>query len=128
MFAPSSVYEKRILLTKPFKASQSWHQLSVYESKIHNGTFATFTYLSLRQLGWLIVNLITRWQYPLKWIKVHSLCKQWLHKCFVFLNWQLMSALASLERFGEEYLVFINWSLCRHCLQNEWPLESVQDT
>ena len=30
-----------------------------------------------------------------------------------------MSALASLERFGEEDLVFINW---RSCLQNEWPL------
>ena len=33
-----------------------------------------------------------------------------------------MSALASLERFGEEDLVFINWRSCRHCLQNEWPL------
>ena len=35
-----------------------------------------------------------------------------------------MSALASLERFGEEYLVFLNWRSCRHCLQNEWPLVS----
>ena len=33
-----------------------------------------------------------------------------------------MSALASLERFGEEDLVFINWRSCRHCLQNKWPL------
>ena len=30
----SSVYEKRILLTKPLQASQSWHQLSVYANKI----------------------------------------------------------------------------------------------
>ena len=36
MSARSSVYEKRILLTKPFQASQSWHQLSVYENMILN--------------------------------------------------------------------------------------------
>ena len=34
MSAWSSVYEKRILLTKLFQAIQSWHQLSVYENKI----------------------------------------------------------------------------------------------
>ena len=34
--------------------------------------------------------------------KVHSFCKQCLHKYLVFLNRQLMSALASLERFGED--------------------------
>ena len=34
MSAWSSVYEKRILPTKPFQASQSGHQLSVYETKI----------------------------------------------------------------------------------------------
>ena len=34
MPARSSVCEERILLTKPFQASQSWHQLSVYENKI----------------------------------------------------------------------------------------------
>ena len=68
--------------------------------------------------------------YTLPWmtlyypIKVHSFCKQCLHKDLVFINWQLMSALASLERFGEEDLVFINWRSCRHCLQNEWPLLS----
>jgi hypothetical protein len=33
-----------------------------------------------------------------------------------------MSALAILESFGEEDLVFKNSKLCRHCLQNEWPL------
>ena len=33
-----------------------------------------------------------------------------------------MSALASLERFGEEDPFFINWRSCRHCLQSEWPL------
>ena len=42
----------------------------------------------------------------------------------VFINWQLMSALASLERFGEEDHFFINWRSCRHCLQSEWPLDS----
>ena len=57
--------------------------------------------------------------------KVHSFCKQCLHKDLVFINWQLMSALASLERFGEEDIVFINWRSCRHCLQNEWPLRSI---
>ena len=33
-----------------------------------------------------------------------------------------MAALASLERFGEEYPDFLNWRSCRHCLQNEWSL------
>ena len=55
--------------------------------------------------------------------KVHSFCKQCLHKDRFFTNCQLMSALASLERFGEEDLVFINRKLCRHCFQNEWPLD-----
>ena len=34
MSAWSSVYENKVLLTKPFQASQSWHQMSVYENKI----------------------------------------------------------------------------------------------
>ena len=50
---------------------------------------------------------------------IHSV---FLHKYLVFLNLQLMSALASLERFSEEYLFFINWRLWRHCLQNQWLL------
>ena len=33
-----------------------------------------------------------------------------------------MSALASLEKFGEEYLVFLNWKSYKHSLQNEWSL------
>ena len=33
-----------------------------------------------------------------------------------------MSALASLENFRVEDLIFVNWRLCRHCLQSEWPL------
>ena len=36
-----------------------------------------------------------------------------------------MSALASLERFGEEAPFFINWRSCKHCLQSEWPLVSI---
>ena len=32
--AQSSVYENKILLTKLFQASQSWHQLSDYENKV----------------------------------------------------------------------------------------------
>ena len=40
--------------------------------------------------------------------EVHSFCKLCLCKDLVFINRQLMSALASLERFGEEDLVFIN--------------------
>ena len=32
-----------------------------------------------------------------------------------------MSALANLERFGEEDPFSINWRSCRHCLQSEWP-------
>ena len=58
-------------------------------------------------------------------LKVHSLCKQCLHKDLVFINWQLMLALASLDRFGEEVLISINWRSCRHCLQNKWPLEDL---
>ena len=58
--------------------------------------------------------------------KVHSFCKQCLHKYLVFINWQPKSALASLERFGKEYLVLLNWRSCRHCLQNEWPLIGLQ--
>ena len=34
MSARSSFFEKGILLTKPFQASQNWHQLSFYENKI----------------------------------------------------------------------------------------------
>ena len=56
--------------------------------------------------------------------KVHSFGKQCLHKYLVFLNWQLMSALASLEMFGKEYLVILNGWSCRRCLQNEWPLDT----
>ena len=40
------------------------------------------------------------------------------NKDFVFVNWQLMSALTSLERI----LFFIKWRSCKHCLQSEWPL------
>ena len=43
-------------------------------------------------------------------------------KDLVFINGQLISSLASLDRFGEEDIVFINWRLCKHCLQSEWPL------
>ena len=36
---------------------------------------------------------------------------------------QLMSAGASLERFGERHLVFIKWRLCKNCFNNEWTLK-----
>ena len=35
---------------------------------------------------------------------------------------QLMFAGASLERFGEKDIVFINWRSHRHCFKNEWTL------
>ena len=54
--------------------------------------------------------------------KVHSLSKQFCTRIFVSIKWQLMSALNSLERFGEEDPFFIKWRSCRHCLQSEWPL------
>ena len=50
---------------------------------------------------------------------VNSVCTSMY---LVFLNWQLISALAILERFGDEYLVLLNWRSCRHCLRNKWPL------
>ena len=56
--------------------------------------------------------------------KIHSFCKQCLHKYLVFLNWQLMSALASLESLVRSTL-FLNWRSWRQCLQNEWPLKSI---
>ena len=58
--------------------------------------------------------------------KINIVTKQFtvLHKDLVLINWQLMSALASLERFGECNPFFINWRSCRHCLQSEWPLIS----
>ena len=69
--------------------------------------------------------------------KVHSFCKQAQGSSLIKIFWcfpttlvkhfpdlLLMSALASLEKFGEEDLVFINWRSCRHCLQSEWPLVS----
>ena len=37
-----------------------------------------------------------------------------------------MSAWASLERFGENDLVFIKWRLCRNCFKNEWTLAQEQ--
>ena len=36
--ARSSVYEHKVLLTKPFQACQSWHQLSVYENKVQRSS------------------------------------------------------------------------------------------
>ena len=33
-----------------------------------------------------------------------------------------MPAGASLERFGEKYIVFINWRLHKHSFKNEWIL------
>ena len=36
---------------------------------------------------------------------------------------QLMSAGASLERFGKRYFVFIKWRSCKHCFKKEWTLE-----
>ena len=64
------------------------------------------------------------WFYVWKWRYLGSIRYIKLVKSIHFVNssaqfWQLMSALASLEMFGEEDLVFINWRLCRHCLQNE---------
>ena len=38
------------------------------------------------------------------------------------MKWQLMSALASLERFGEKDTFFKKWRSCRRCLQSEKPL------
>ena len=38
---------------------------------------------------------------------------------------QLMPAGASLERFGDKDLVFINWRLCRHCFKNQWTLSQI---
>ena len=67
-----------------------------------------------------VQNLIVAWS-----VKVHSFCKQCLHKDLVFINWQLMSALASLERVGEEDLAFINCRSCITCLPNEWPLANI---
>ena len=40
-----------------------------------------------------------------------SICQQCLHKDLVFINRQLMSALASLEGFGEEDLVFKHYCI-----------------
>ena len=49
---------------------------------------------------------------------------QWQLNSIRFVNstWHLMSALATLESFGEKYLVFLKWRSCRHCLQIKWPL------
>ena len=35
---------------------------------------------------------------------------------------QLMSAGASLEKYGEKALVFIKWSSCKHCFKIDWTL------
>ena len=44
----------------------------------------------------------------------------WLYENKVL---QLMSAGASLKRFGEKYLVFKKCKSCKHCFKNEWTLE-----
>ena len=41
----------------------------------------------------------------------------------LFQKMTLMSALASLERFGEKDPFFKKWRSCRHCLQSEWVLD-----
>ena len=43
----------------------------------------------------------------------------WLYENKVL---QLMSAGASLKRFGEKYLVFKKCKSCKHCFKNEWTL------
>ena len=48
-----------------------------------------------------------------------------LKQCFPFYEnkvLQLMSAGASLEKFGEKDLVFIKWRSCTHFFKNEWTL------
>ena len=59
--------------------------------------------------------------FALKSIRSANSAVRGLHKDWQADKWQLMSALASFEMFGEEDLIFINWRSCRHCLQNEWP-------
>ena len=48
-----------------------------------------------------------------KTVKIHSFRKHCLHKDLVFISWQLMSALASLERFGEDHKLKIMQTLFR---------------
>ena len=43
----------------------------------------------------------------------------WLYEDKVL---QLMSAEASLERFGKKYIAFVKWRLCNHCIKNKWTL------
>ena len=65
--ARSSVYEK-IILIKPFQASQSWHQLSVYESKIlvqncwHNDCcfFAIYAILLLKEVKFFFLSFFNK--------------------------------------------------------------------
>ena len=45
-----------------------------------------------------------------------------LHKDLDFIKWQLMSALARLQRFGEKDPFFKKWRSCRNCLQSDWAL------
>ena len=50
---------------------------------------------------------------------IHWLNSSAQGSCFI---WQLMLALARLERFGEKDTFFKKWRSCRHCLQSESAL------
>ena len=96
MSARSSVYEKRILLTKPFLASQSWHQLSVFENKIllQNCLLNEWTLDSSFYLTWvwsfetmsliLISNILRRlfqfWWNQLIWFSLYE-CHKAAGRC-----------------------------------------------
>ena len=52
--------------------------------------------------------------------KAHSLCKQFCRMIPFSKKWQLMSALASLERFGENDTFFKKWRWCRTVYSMNW--------
>ena len=90
-------------LLKPLKGQLTWwwwqilhvdHKLASLCTKTHQN-FWKFedAYVSMKKTSKNIVP------------KVHWFCKECLHKYLVFLNWQLTSALATLEKFGEEYIL-----------------------
>ena len=77
-----------------------------------------FLYFSQLIISPILLVFFISCSFPLK---IHS----FLNQCFSLYEHkvlQLLSAGASLKRFGENYLVFIKWRSYRHYFENEWTL------
>ena len=126
----SSVYENKVHLTKPFKASQSWHQLSVYENKVLVQTLFT---------KWTDFNMCknrcftnTNFHHPgTIWIQYQNCMPEWclgslvklrqsLNLCRLILLHYWVSETKLLQKiFKPNFAIVWNRSQCGKCLMGK---------